>query len=361
VKRLAALTFLLVAAIPAATALAKPGDLIVAERGDSQIVRINPANGNTTEISSGPPLALPVHLAFEPSGNIAVSDELGGSGVYRVNPGTGDATQLTPDNEFANAFGIARAADGSFAVVDYNADTLRRVHHETGEVSDIAVNGFIDHLSGVVARPNGSFFATDLGYPAVIEVDPDGDQSLLASGDPFVEPSGIAAAPKGTLFVGDLATGELYRVNSRTGGVSLVTDETSSPYGVAVAPNGKVYVTDAGNGTISAVDPKSGDVTPVADGLDGPTGIIIEPPRCKGRFATIVGSKKKDKLKGSRFADVIAGLKGNDKIKGLQGKDRICGGRGKDKLKGGPGKDKLKGGPGVDKLKGGPGKDQEIQ
>jgi Ca2+-binding RTX toxin-like protein len=96
----------------------------------------------------------------------------------------------------------------------------------------------------------------------------------------------------------------------------------------------------------------------------------LEVPKCKGLFATIVGTTGNERLFGTPGNDVIVGLEGKDKLFGLKGDDVVCGGAGNDKLSGGPGKDKLfgeggkdklKGGPGKDKLSGGPGKDKLDQ
>jgi hypothetical protein len=96
----------------------------------------------------------------------------------------------------------------------------------------------------------------------------------------------------------------------------------------------------------------------------------FNPPPCKGKPATIVGTNGSDVRKGTPGRDVIVGLGGKDKLSGLAGNDLICGGAGKDTLNGGKGKDKLygeagndtlKGGPGKDILKGGAGKDKQVQ
>jgi Ca2+-binding RTX toxin-like protein len=78
---------------------------------------------------------------------------------------------------------------------------------------------------------------------------------------------------------------------------------------------------------------------------------------CKGKPATIVGTRGNDVRTGTPGPDVMVGLGGNDKLSGRGGKDLICGGAGKDKLKGGAGKDTLLGQKGKDKLNGGAGKD----
>jgi Tol biopolymer transport system component len=74
--------------------------------------------------------------------------------------------------------------------------------------------------------------------------------------------------------------------------------------------------------------------------------------KCGGKFATIIGTKKSEKLKGGAGKDVIAGLGGKDKLIGAGKKDVLCGGKGKDKFDAGGGKDTCIGGPAEDKAKG---------
>jgi Ca2+-binding RTX toxin-like protein len=92
-----------------------------------------------------------------------------------------------------------------------------------------------------------------------------------------------------------------------------------------------------------------------------PTGPVLGPGGtpvfCKGKPATIVGTKGNDVRTGSRGRDVIVGLGGNDALSGIAGNDLICGGAGKDNLSGGKGKDKLYGQKGKDKLRGKAGRD----
>jgi hypothetical protein len=90
--------------------------------------------------------------------------------------------------------------------------------------------------------------------------------------------------------------------------------------------------------------------------------------RCRGRVATIVGTKHADRIAGTRKKDVIVGLGGADRIDGKGKRDIICGQGGADDLIGGKGSDTLIGGSGddwlrghgglLDKLEGGPGKDR---
>ncbi len=81
-------------------------------------------------------------------------------------------------------------------------------------------------------------------------------------------------------------------------------------------------------------------------------------PRCAGKRATIVGTSRKDRLRGTRRADVIVALGGNDIIKGGRSNDRICAGTGNDSIAGESGNDRIYGQSGKDKASGGSGNDR---
>ncbi|MGH8583675.1 MAG: hypothetical protein ACREWG_13025 [Gammaproteobacteria bacterium] len=84
----------------------------------------------------------------------------------------------------------------------------------------------------------------------------------------------------------------------------------------------------------------------------------ISPRRsCKGRTATMVGTRTANRMTGTRAKDIIVALGGDDNINGKDGNDVICAGGGNDTVRGGDGKDKLYGESGKDALRGGRGRD----
>jgi len=98
----------------------------------------------------------------------------------------------------------------------------------------------------------------------------------------------------------------------------------------------------------------------------GDCSIPEKPPQCAGEFATIVGTPRRDHIRGTSGPDVIVAQGGSDVVKGSGGNDVVCGRSGNDTLNGGAGRDTvlgqagsdtLRGGPGDDLLKGGPGDD----
>lgn len=90
-----------------------------------------------------------------------------------------------------------------------------------------------------------------------------------------------------------------------------------------------------------------------------PKGGVVtsKPATCKGRKATITGTRGADVLVGTPGRDVIVGRGGNDKIRGRGGNDLVCAGRGNDRVHGGRGNDRLFGGKGKDIIAGNQGQD----
>lgn len=80
-------------------------------------------------------------------------------------------------------------------------------------------------------------------------------------------------------------------------------------------------------------------------------------PKCFGKRATIVGTNRRDVLRGTSGPDVIVAKGGNDTIFGRGGGDRICAGDGNDEVLAGGGADMVSGGAGRDFIDGGGGAD----
>lgn len=86
--------------------------------------------------------------------------------------------------------------------------------------------------------------------------------------------------------------------------------------------------------------------------------VADDPPLCRKKAATIVGTPGADRLSGTTERDVIFADAGADVVDGAAGSDLICGGPGDDVLFGGTGGDPLFGGDGADLLHGNRGNDR---
>ena len=133
-------------------------------------------------------------------------------------------------------------------------------------------------------------------------------------------------------------------------------------YGLTFDFHGRIVFGNGGP-ELYAADIRSGEFETITTGFDYPEGSEVEPPKCKGKTATIVGcDKRDDKIKGqSKAMTSSTPSAARTRSTARPATTSSAAAKGKDKLKGGGGKDKLKGGGGKDKLNGGPGKDKERQ
>jgi hypothetical protein len=92
--------------------------------------------------------------------------------------------------------------------------------------------------------------------------------------------------------------------------------------------------------------------------LAAPVASPQEPPLCRNKPVTILGTSAPDQLAGTPQRDVIDAGDGDDVVGGAAGGDLICGGAGNDVLSGGTGGDALFGGTGGDLLRGNRGNDR---
>jgi streptogramin lyase len=364
VRKAGLIAGLLTFALVTAPAAAKKGDIIVGDSNSAEVVRVNPKTGAKTTISDDPQLASPSDTVVGRDGTIYVAD-YGVHAVFSVDPKTGDTELVSDDPLFSTPDGIAMGPDGNLYVTNISGPNgLLRVDLPSGATSVVSDDPLLaGGPIGVVVPPDGIPIVADTQL--IARVDPATGTAITVAdaGDGLEGGDGLTRGPDGTLYFAEADAG-LQAVDPKTGAVTDLTGAIPyDGYGLAFdfhrrivfSAADDVYTADLSGGGFETV------ATNFGAGAGYPEGFEVEPPTCKGKTATIVGSTKKDKLKGSKFKDVIHTLGGNDKVNAKGGNDLVCGGKGKDKLKGGKGKDKLLGQGGKDKLDGGPGKDKEQQ
>jgi streptogramin lyase len=359
-------------AIGAAPAAAKKGDIIVGDSNEATVYRINPKSGTKDVISDDARLGAPNDAVFGPNGTIYVSDYGRGAdepAVFSINPKTGATDVVSEDPRFGTPDGIARGPDGDLYVTDIDASSagdhpaLFRIDLPSGATSAVSTDPLLDGGPiGVVVPPAGTPIVGQSELIARVDPETGVATTIADAGDGLQGGEGLARGPDGTLYVIDYGGGAgLQAVDPKTAQVSSLSGPIPSYDGYGLAYDFHDRIIFQGGTSVYSANIGTGRVSTIAEDFGYPEGLEVEPPKCKGKLATIVGWNKKDKLKGSKFKDVIHTLGGKDKVNGKGGKDLICGGGGKDKLKGGGGKDKLFGQGGKDKLDGGPGKDKERQ
>ncbi len=339
-----------------------------------------------------------------PEGSNAVVTQLSASGAI-----IGFGNQFIGFNGGAGARAVARQADGKIVVAGITTGAngsdmaVARILPGTGQLDP-------SFSPGGAGGDGDGRLVLDLGGSDVAEdalLQPDGklliagrrqiaEQDLLAvrltadgARDPGFGENGVARVNAAVTESGNAvalqADGKIVVAGSvdanhavarlQPGGSPDTTfsGDGLQTFGFPGAPSGAAWglalAADGGVVTAGVVDINSGDVSvarlqgdPGGGGPGGPggPGAAGRPPRCGGKPATIVGTPRRDRLKGTRRADVVAALGGDDTVTALGGNDVVCGGAGRDVLKGGPGKDRLLGQAGNDRLLGGPGIDRLL-
>ena len=373
----------------AATAQAKVGDVYLVDTGGPGLAEnadlfVFPAGGGEAKLTRADLGIETFSVALHPGGNLFVADDRNGDGaIRRVNRFSGVVTPFLGPPDFGRGRDVAVGPDGFLYVLDFLPGSLQRVNPRTGAhtpvIEDIVQPPFVSLRHMVVDR-NGTIYLTDAIADAVFRIDSrTGATTTLYSGPEIAGARGIALSPDQTLvYVTATGTDQVVRIRTSDGTVVRETPGFSDPTGIALLPTGQFLVANEGDANVVKVGVGGSPIaTFSADpDLTEPQKLVVEPSPCAGRLPTIVGSTRRDVLRGSRFADVISGLggadrilglggndlicggKGNDFIAGGKGRDRLLGGRGRDRLRGGPGRDRLLGGPGRDRLLGGPGRDR---
>jgi streptogramin lyase len=344
---------LLLAGVVAGSASATPGDIIVGDSSLGEVLRVKPRTGAIRLISDDSRFVSPNDTVFGPDGMVYVADYEafdGGGGVFRVNPRNGNTSVVSDDELFDQPDGIAMGPNGDLFVTDITPaeGALFRVRLPGGNTSVASSDPLLDGGPvGVVVPPNGEPIVADDNL--VARVNPTtGDATTIVDGDDdLVSGAGLTRAPDGTLYVADAIEG-VQAIDPRTREVTDVSGPVPyDGYSMAFDFMGRVLVT---NGDfINAVNVRTGGVREIADDFEYIEGMEVEPPRCGGKTATIVGTNRRDVLKGSRFGDVIAGIGAKDTVRGKGGRDVICGGGGPDRINGGAGADRCFGQGGRDR------------
>lgn len=318
----------------------------------------------------------------------------GGDGIASVDfgeSGMGEAIAIDPlgrvvvagaaDRLGYRPFALARLDAGGNLDPGFGEDGRVLLGSVGGSAGETAADVAIDAFGRLVFVGRTGYAA---GGPALAgRLLPDGSPDLSFDGDGLATlaipgpaaTEGVAIDSAGRILaVGTLTRGEveeafLARLDPAglpdpsfgAGGVVLEGFGTSHARaeGVAIDSAGRYLIAGgASQGSVKGLA--------LARYLSGDRPAAV--PRCRGKRATIVGTRRPNRLRGTRGRDVIVAFGGNDRIRSLGGRDLICAGKGRDLVRagdgndrvfGGPGDDRLFGGDGRDRLRGGPGRDVE--
>jgi DNA-binding beta-propeller fold protein YncE len=270
---------------PAAVKLDFKGYAYTPDTGTRDLIRVDLKTGQKKVIAK---LRSDLdNLAFNSKGKLFVSlSHL--NAIDEVDVTTGQVTQFIPAGKLTSTAGLAVSTAAGHDTL-YVADVfggVRKVNPDTAAVSDTPVDMFQpSHISlsakhiTVVGQVNGFVQQFDRAT-----------FKKLAEWNGFKSPGDALELPNGDIVVAETATGNLVRVTDH----KILAAGLSAPTALADAGNNAVYVSETGSGQVTRIDLKTGEKSLIAPRLSSPEGLAVAPD---GAILVVeVGAKRVTRL-----------------------------------------------------------------
>jgi sugar lactone lactonase YvrE len=229
------------------------------------------------------------NLAFDSRGRLFVTS-MTDNGIYLVDKVTG-ASRTIVEGKLAIPADLAVASEnGKDTVHVADVFSYRTVDGGNGAVSDVLrVHGDTHaYPLGISIGPRHVLLSS--WFSMTVEKVDRKSGKLVASLADFAAPVDAVEAADGTVYVAELASGNLVKVSPDGKTRSTVVKELRGPVALAQGAGDVIYVTEIAAGAVSQIDVGSGARKVVADGLAGPEGIDVGPD---GRlYVAEVGQKR---------------------------------------------------------------------
>ena len=319
---------------PGGIAVDGDGNIYIAESGSSRIRKVDAASGVINTIAgtgewnyggdSGPAthakLNNPRGVAIDGDGNVYIADG-GNNRIRKVDAATGFISTIAGTGNqddggdggpatqahLNGPHGVALDAAGNVYIGDYYGHRVRKVDAATGTITTFAGLGWppgysgdggpatearLGEASGVSVDGSGNVYIADTGNHRIRKVDAaTGTISTLAGtgevrdGGPatnsrLVHPRSVAVDGTGHVYIADIWSHSIRRVDAFTGTISTVAGTGESgdggdggpaieahlrhPRGVAVDGAGNVYISDSANQRIRRVDAATRIISTIA-------------------------------------------------------------------------------------------------
>lgn len=255
------------------------GRLFVSSMTDNGIYLVEKQTGATKTIVEGK-LAIPTDLAVVSENGketVHVADVFSYRTVDGSTGAVSDVLRVHGDSH-SYPMGIS-VGPRHVLLTSWFSNTVEKIDRKTGKVvatlTDFSVP--MDAIEG----PDGSIYVAELASGNLVKVSPDGKQRSIVAKE-LRGPVAMAQGPGNIVYLTEITAGAVSQFDLATGARKVVADGLAGPEGIDVGPDGRLFVAEVGQKRVVAIDPANGNKTVIAANLDiglapypgGPPGLV---------------------------------------------------------------------------------------
>lgn len=241
------------------------GRLFVSSMTDNGIYHVDKQTGAWRTIVEGK-LAMPADLAVTSEGGkdtVHVADVFS----YRTVDGTSGAVHdvLRVHGE-THAYPTGLSIGPKHALLSsWFSNTVEKVDRKTGKL--VATLGEFNAPVDALESADGTLYVAELATGNLVKVSPDGKTRSIVLKE-LRGPVALAQGAGNLIYVTEIAAGAVSQIDVATAARKVVADNLAGPEGIDVGPDGRLYVAEVGQKRVVAIDPATGTKTVIASNLD---------------------------------------------------------------------------------------------
>lgn len=241
------------------------GRLFVTSMTDNGIYLVDKQTGAHRTIVEGK-LAVPTDLAVTSEGDkdtVHVADVFS----YRtVDGANGDVTDVLRVHGETHAYPIGISVGPKNVLLSsWFSNTVEKVDRKTGKL--VATLTEFAAPVDAVEFADGSIYVAELASGNLVKVSADGKERSTV----MKELRGPVAMVHGAgplIYITEISAGVVTEIDVAAGTRRVVADNLTGPEGIDLGPDGKLYVAEVGQKRVVSIDPATGAKTVIASNLD---------------------------------------------------------------------------------------------
>jgi len=241
------------------------GRLFVTSMTDNGVYLVDKQTGAHRTIVEGK-LAVPTDLAVtteDGKDTVHVADVFS---YRKVDGANGDVTDVLRVHGETHAYPIGiSVGPKNVLLASWFSNTVEKVDRKTGKL--VATLGEFAAPVDAVEFADGTMYVAELASGNLVKVSPDGKERSTI----MKELRGPVAMVHGAgplIYVTEISAGVVTEIDVAAGTRRVVADNLTGPEGIDLGPDGRLYVAEVGQKRIVAIDPATGAKTVIASNLD---------------------------------------------------------------------------------------------